>query len=768
MADVARELLKVLASLGKSSRFFASGGLAPELPGLEVERIGQVGIPVTAADAKRLIKQASQAPYGRGEETIVDTGVRRVWQIEPGRFSLQNAQWEPFLGGIIDSVRREFGIGQKVEPKLYKLLIYEKGSFFAPHRDTEKTPGMFATLVVCLPSRHQGGTLVVGHAGQTAQIDFAGSAAEYRIQYAAFYADCRHEVKPITQGYRICLVYNLAIARSKQQPSAPRDGPVVEKVAEVLPRWFADRSNGRDRIVVPLAHQYTEAGLDPRELKGADRSRADVLFRAADQLGFQAFLALMTHSQHGSVDCDSWHGRPYRSRRWSDSDDEEVDDRGKNSSARMGEVYNEKLSLDHWLDARGRKQPFGEMHIKEHEILGRAKDRKYQQTVSEATGNEGATLERWYRGGVVVLWPRDRYFSILAREGQATAIPALEKLIAGTAKPAADEPVRRFAEEIIGHWQPGRYHRRDQASQSARMLKLLARIGSPELAGRFIREILPGDHDGTEGDALGRLCGRLGWSPFAAALADFFAKQGPLGQSQLGRLVSIFDDFCASGTTAKDGQRRSVCASLAGEVEQLVSRWDGYQGHDWSRMEEDRAGIPERVIHAFSVLSETERLDRFASHVIQEKQRYDLHLVLIPAVQAIAKWIKDEPAGRDAFGRLLNHSLAELRALTATPIVPPGDWSREVDLDCKCPDCSELSRFLRDPIEAVHRFPVRKDRREHLHGQIERHNLDLARFTDRKGSPQTLVCTKTQASYERRRSQFSADKQFIAELDAQA
>jgi hypothetical protein len=33
---------------------------------------------VSAVDARRLIEQASQAPYGRGEETIVDTNVRRV------------------------------------------------------------------------------------------------------------------------------------------------------------------------------------------------------------------------------------------------------------------------------------------------------------------------------------------------------------------------------------------------------------------------------------------------------------------------------------------------------------------------------------------------------------------------------------------------------------------------------------------------------------------------------------------------------------------
>jgi hypothetical protein len=48
----------------------------------------------------------------------------------------------------------------------YKLLLYEAGDFFLPHRDTEKEPGMFATLVLQLPSTYTGGALVVRHGGK--------------------------------------------------------------------------------------------------------------------------------------------------------------------------------------------------------------------------------------------------------------------------------------------------------------------------------------------------------------------------------------------------------------------------------------------------------------------------------------------------------------------------------------------------------------------------------------------------------------------------
>ena len=42
------------------------------------------------------------------------------------------------------------GVNASVVTRLYKLLVYDQGSFFVSHRDTEKVPGMFAALVIVL------------------------------------------------------------------------------------------------------------------------------------------------------------------------------------------------------------------------------------------------------------------------------------------------------------------------------------------------------------------------------------------------------------------------------------------------------------------------------------------------------------------------------------------------------------------------------------------------------------------------------------------
>lgn len=63
---------------------------------------------------------------------------------------------------------------------------------------------MFGTLVVVLPSAHRGGELVMRHAGREVVAELSGEEFS-ELKFAAFYADCEHEVRPVTEGHRVCL-----------------------------------------------------------------------------------------------------------------------------------------------------------------------------------------------------------------------------------------------------------------------------------------------------------------------------------------------------------------------------------------------------------------------------------------------------------------------------------------------------------------------------------------------------------------------------------
>jgi hypothetical protein len=83
------------------------------------------------------------------------------WQIKPKNLDISNA--EQALESALQLVARDLGTDAeyKIEASLYKLLLYEEGCFFARHRDNERLDGMFATLVLELPSEYEGAQLSV-------------------------------------------------------------------------------------------------------------------------------------------------------------------------------------------------------------------------------------------------------------------------------------------------------------------------------------------------------------------------------------------------------------------------------------------------------------------------------------------------------------------------------------------------------------------------------------------------------------------------------
>src|SRR5262249_38656765 len=162
---------------------------------------------------------------------------------------------------------------------------------------------------------------------------------------------------------------------------------------------------------------------------------------------------------------------------------------------------------------------------------------------------------------------------------------------------------------------------------------------------------------------------------------------------------------------------------------------------------------------ALSAVGDGDLLRQFLAHALADEEHYGLHAVLIPAARKMYGWATKDPLVIDARGQLLRHCIGELERLTERPGEPPPDPAQDVVLTCKCADCRELQQFLSDPRETVHRFRVAKERRRHLHSQIESNGCDLTHVTERVGSPQTLVCTKTRASYERKKAEFAANVQ---------
>jgi len=107
--------------------------------------------------------------------------------------------------------------------------------------------------------------------------------------------------------------------------------------------------------------------------------------------------------------------------------------------------------------------------------------------------------------------------------------------------------------------------------------------------------------------------------------------------------------------------------------------------------------------------------------------------------------------------RLRVACLQHLKSRIAEPLEAPRDWRRANALACHCPRCNELAVFLADPGAKTWIFKAAEFDRSHVEATIERARCDLDTRTDRRGRPYSLVCTKTQASYERRLKQRNED-----------
>lgn len=757
-------LRQALTKIDRPGSFCVSGAVRLSHPGLEVKGMGPIGLPLSPAQAKELKERCQQAPYGKGESTLVDKSVRQVWHLEPGAFALINPEWSGVLAEILQKVQEELGLEkERLESHLYDLLLYERGSFFAPHRDGERLDRMVATLVITLPSAFKGGELIVRHDGQAREIAFSeGGNPLYRIHYAAFYADCEHELRPLKDGYRLCLIYNLTLAKAGKRVTAPRQSEQVGAVHGLLRKWTRDAS--ARKLVVTLDHQYTERGLSWDTLKGADRGKARVLCEAAESAGCKAYLAVVTLHESGSAEYAADRRSSYRRRRsyYDESDDA--------SDYEMGEVFDSSLLAEHIHDRDGLGLPIDSLSIDDEELLEpqALKTVKPEEEFEGYTGNAGMTLDRWYRHAAVLIWPERLHFDILCeRPEQARAVvPLLTVMV--TALRRADAAAAGglkaqcllFASAIISGWP--HHHRNVPADHpgAAGLLDALVTLGERPLIERFIDEVLTKDDLAAPGKWLVAACQEHGWQTFKRRLVSVCRGRSP---GALERNAGLVEEICTAKPKKREGYIE-LCRAIAQEVIlTLRSQDEEKSSNEWLFRSIDRGRLLATLARAFIAADLPELLEQVAAHALMHPKKYPLVTAHLSALEELQPWLrKNLKAPFPSLSSWVDACRETLEALTAQRPEEPTDFRRPAAATCKCRHCNALNQFLSDPRESIHGFREVQQIRSHLEHQIRADACDVLCKTERRGSPHLLICTKTQASYERALEEYHANLKRLA------
>ncbi|KAG2381281.1 hypothetical protein C9374_006270 [Naegleria lovaniensis] len=368
--SIGGELVSIFSNLETVGDFSCGGELAANyvIPGLTIKKDDQfipISLPIcTHEQANTLIQVCRKAPYGLGEQTLYDDQVRNTWQLDPSQFQLTNPKWTQLVQDLVNSkVKKGLGIPPEVDIKasLYKLLFYEKDGHFNFHKDTEKEEGMFATLVIQFPCIYTGGELVVQHNGREQLYDFQTNS-QFGAFYASFYAD------------------------------------FVPQLQELFTKW----NNGEFReskILYMLEHEYTQAGLSFDVLKGSDEAIVSAITNAnRDGQLVGCALGIVKKVESGSASCSgySYYG---------------------GGDFEMDEVYDVTLSLTHCVGMDNKVNTnLRSVGIADKEIFPRDVWKELEadgESVEEATGNEGATMERRYHQAVIILWPEKAAFNMI-------------------------------------------------------------------------------------------------------------------------------------------------------------------------------------------------------------------------------------------------------------------------------------------------------------------------------------------------------------------
>ena len=495
---------------------------------------------------------------------------------------------------------------------------------------------------------------------------------------------------------------------------------------------------------------YTPAELSFHALKGADAAAAAVLSTAGEAAGCELHLALLTIEEDGWAEYTGYgHGF--------DDDDFEA-----------GDVCDRSAMLSDWRRADGSPAALGAPPFLNDELCpsdafeDMEPDEQYFQ---EATGNEGASFERSYRRAALVLWPRQRRLAVLNQAALAVTLPYLGELTARWARSGQGEgsqsPLWCEAHELCAHmlrsWpRPLPQLLNHKPSDVTTVLDLLAQLNDTAHIEACLADICAGGTCCTaDNEAVLRAAGLLAPHRTGELIARMVAANAP---SNFGACADLLARAAGATHTAR------LACDFAPAAKALAEALPGNPAHApvpaWQKPTIDST-VGVDAITALEAIA-PDLAEQAAVRMLSWRKAYGLDAVVLPAVRILAR--QSGLGDTAAIHRLRTACLEHIRARIAEPLEAPPDWRRAVTLGCACRRCSELGRFLASADQRTWVFKAAEGDRCHVEESIKRNACDVDCETDRRGRPYSLVCTKNQASYDRRARQRKQDLDDMALL----
>ena len=753
----------------RSVHFFAAGTIADVDPMLQIAGVGKVKLPLSPKRAKEIMAVGRPAPYGKGTQTLVDKTVRDTVEFEPTEITLSD-QWEQSIAAALKAVAVAIGLPpDRLQATLYKLLVYQKGGFFLPHRDSEKLDRMVASMIVMLPSSFSGGELIIEHDSERKSFAFPKSASGQAAEYVAFYADCKHEVRKVLRGVRVCLAYNLTLTTLAKKTRQPKPDDAADTLVTSMNQWMQTRST--DPLVFTLEHQYTASGLKPDLLKGEDRAIASAIINAAKVADCRVHFGqvsrhLCQEANDGYYDEDRWSSRQV-----------------KISSLNIGEVYDDEMMVDGWKDAQGKTVNLGSLSVDESMLVSHEPLDKWKPTREEYegyTGNAGNTLDRWYHKSAIIVWSNRHHFDVLVRIGLNESIATLLAMRAKLAKTAATkleqacDDCEALLRAIINRWS-SRSNRASPTHDADVKLREkftaeLPKFEDSALIREFLDVVAARDWTLPLDKLIVECCRVFDAGDMLQILTDFLAKMPepnqyghrpaeglPLRDAQW--LQSLACERSQGGFSKT--QLRSLCRAAFGRFHKQVTEASPNYPSNSDEVRDTWTSLFKASLASDDFDSATQLREQIQAYPI----RFDLRQFQVKTCADVIEWSAKRLSDRPRhLANWLSAIRQELQKLTQDLPQPPSDFARNSKYQGTDNLGTVLAMFLHDPAAESTSIRGLKQDLENLDRTISKQRLDVTTRLDRSTRPFSLIVTKTTASYHRAVEQYQSDLKLLDSL----
>ena len=577
------------------------------------------------------------------------------------------------------------------------------------------------------------------------EFDHSGPNHRSDCYFTSFYADCQHEVEKVTKGYRLCLIYNLMYQGLDECPTPADNQTQASTIVFAMKQWLEDldSTDCPNLMCYLLEHRYCEVSLSFNLLKNRDRAVADVLTKAKAEVNFDVYIGHINLTE-------CWAAENY-----GDGDYEEIE------------------CCEECVSVRSLKGCDGEHALSEVEIGKKTfVPKNFFETIDpdknefeEATGNEGASVDKQYNWTALLLWPTRKRPAVI---GVSNMVELFKQDIN-----AGKKGLVNVARDIIREM----HHKEPSIESCLSFLHSLLLLADTKLIVEMLDVIAGIKHSYSYNCVIGSstfcdlvlsIASKHGWDILKSPLQTMFAR---CSSDNVEKYCTLLSKMTAS---KKPDEGKDLCKDLLSiTVKVLADEKDATPTSSAEKLSWYYRGYPppkgnrskEFVSQLFGLLTAVESNDLFTSTVSALCAKPVRYPVLETLGPAIVDFYKSTEAKKDGpLQGILTYCISQLEVSLRKVIAAPTSNTKRVRFTCSCKDCVELKRFLKHPTEVQHRFKLSKGRRQHLQQQLHGSRADATYVTDKSDDSHTLVVTKNNASYEKKLKKQQSKQALLASL----